>query len=118
MFISMILFLFVFFLMIRRPPRSTRTDTLFPYRRSSDLIASRIREHRASVVLNLESLELEAQMRCAATFLYAPLDAPRDHWYPALVAVAVGQLFAPAAAGDVSDSSEVHTYELKSLLRI
>src|SRR3546814_3879316 len=27
----MILFLIVFFLMIRRPPRSTRTDTLFPY---------------------------------------------------------------------------------------
>src|SRR3546814_7405963 len=24
-------FLFLFFLMIRRPPRSTRTDTLFPY---------------------------------------------------------------------------------------
>src|SRR3546814_14897741 len=31
----------VFFLMIRRPPRSTRTDTLFPYTtlfRSSDLL--------------------------------------------------------------------------------
>src|SRR3546814_12839234 len=27
----------LFFLMIRRPPRSTRTDTLFPTRRSSDL---------------------------------------------------------------------------------
>src|SRR3546814_6835257 len=27
------------FLMIRRPPRSTRTDTLFPTRRSSDLNA-------------------------------------------------------------------------------
>src|SRR3546814_2069818 len=27
----MLLFLFFFFLMIRRPPRSTRTDTLFPY---------------------------------------------------------------------------------------
>src|SRR3546814_4030678 len=26
-----IIFLFLFFLMIRRPPRSTRTDTLFPY---------------------------------------------------------------------------------------
>src|SRR3546814_10895277 len=26
-----LLFLFLFFLMIRRPPRSTRTDTLFPY---------------------------------------------------------------------------------------
>src|SRR3546814_14481927 len=24
-------FIFFFFLMIRRPPRSTRTDTLFPY---------------------------------------------------------------------------------------
>src|SRR3546814_15964161 len=27
-----------FFLMIRRPPRSTRTDTSFPTRRSSDLL--------------------------------------------------------------------------------
>src|SRR3546814_17820753 len=27
----MIVYLEVFFLMIRRPPRSTRTDTLFPY---------------------------------------------------------------------------------------
>src|SRR3546814_7791965 len=27
----MIIFTFFFFLMIRRPPRSTRTDTLFPY---------------------------------------------------------------------------------------
>src|SRR3546814_15652628 len=26
-----LLYSFVFFLMIRRPPRSTRTDTLFPY---------------------------------------------------------------------------------------
>src|SRR3546814_14862114 len=25
------IFIFFFFLMIRRPPRSTRTDTLFPY---------------------------------------------------------------------------------------
>src|SRR3546814_12691877 len=29
--VCMIYFSFVFFLMIRRPPRSTRTDTLFPY---------------------------------------------------------------------------------------
>src|SRR3546814_20980083 len=26
-----VIVLFIFFLMIRRPPRSTRTDTLFPY---------------------------------------------------------------------------------------
>src|SRR3546814_3299875 len=68
-------------------------------------IASRIREHRASVVLNLESLELEAQMRCAATFLSALFDAPRDHWYPALVVVDEAQRFAPVAAGAVSDEA-------------
>src|SRR3546814_18795241 len=28
---SLFCFLFFFFLLIRRPPRSTRTDTLFPY---------------------------------------------------------------------------------------
>src|SRR3546814_11710810 len=27
----LLIFLYIFFLMIRRPPRSTRTDTLFPY---------------------------------------------------------------------------------------
>src|SRR3546814_11279505 len=29
--ITFLYFLFFFFVMIRRPPRSTRTDTLFPY---------------------------------------------------------------------------------------
>src|SRR3546814_20366657 len=31
MLIKLLFSLLVFFLMIRRPPRSTRTDTLFPY---------------------------------------------------------------------------------------
>lgn len=68
-------------------------------------IAARIREHRASVVLNLEALELESQMRCAAAFLNALFDSPRDHWYPALVVVDEAQMFAPAAAGEVSDEA-------------
>src|SRR3546814_5943116 len=34
---SHVLLIIFFFLSIRRPPRSTRTDTLFPTRRSSDL---------------------------------------------------------------------------------
>src|SRR3546814_18437345 len=38
---------FSFFLMIRRPPRSTRTDTLFPY---TTLFRSRIVEHRQILV--------------------------------------------------------------------
>src|SRR3546814_1515466 len=41
----MIFILYFFFLMIRRPPRSTRTDTLFPYTtlfRSPDHIAAAV----------------------------------------------------------------------------
>ncbi|GGB51388.1 ATP-binding protein [Blastomonas aquatica] len=66
-------------------------------------IGARIREHRASVILNLEQLELEAQMTCAAAFLNAMFDAPREHWYPALVVVDEAQMFAPSVAGDVPD---------------
>ncbi|WP_225206164.1 helicase HerA domain-containing protein [Novosphingobium huizhouense] len=66
-------------------------------------LAARIRKHRASVVLTLDGLELEAQMRCAAVFLNTLFDAPRDEWYPALVVVDEAQMFAPAAAGDVTD---------------
>src|SRR3546814_10668326 len=36
-FLVFMFFFMIFFLMIRRPPRSTRTDTPFPTRRSSDL---------------------------------------------------------------------------------
>ena len=66
-------------------------------------LAGRIREHRASVVLSLEGLEAEGQMRCAAAFLSALFEAPRDHWYPALVVVDEAQLFAPAGGGEVAE---------------
>ncbi|MEY4472446.1 MAG: hypothetical protein RL671_750 [Pseudomonadota bacterium] len=68
-------------------------------------LAARIREHRASVVLALDGLEVEAQMRCAALFLSALFDAPREQWYPALVVVDEAQVFAPAIAGEVSDEA-------------
>lgn len=68
-------------------------------------LASRIRKHRASVVLALDGLEIESQMRCAARFLSALFDAPREEWFPALVVVDEAQMFAPAAAGDVSDEA-------------
>ena len=68
-------------------------------------IGARIRAHRASVVLNLEGLEMEGQMRCVAAFLSALFDAPRELWYPALVVVDEAQVFAPAAAGEVSDDA-------------
>ncbi|MFL6761829.1 MAG: helicase HerA domain-containing protein [Sphingomicrobium sp.] len=68
-------------------------------------LAARVRQHRASVVLALDGLEVEAQMRCAAQFLGALFDAPREQWYPALVVVDEAQVFAPAAAGEVSDET-------------
>lgn len=68
-------------------------------------LAGRVRRHRASVVLALEELEVEQQIRCAAIFLSALFDAPREHWYPALVVVDEAQMFAPAAAGEMSDDT-------------
>ena len=71
-------------------------------------IADRIRRHRASVVLNLEGLDAEDQMRAAAAFLNGLFDADRAHWYPMLIAVDEAQLFAPAVAGEVSEIGRAH----------
>ena len=79
-------------------------------------LAARIREHRASVVLSLEGLEAEGQMRCAAAFLSALFDAPRDHWYPALVIVDEAQLFAPAGGGEVAE--EVRRASLSAMTNL
>jgi DNA helicase HerA-like ATPase len=79
-------------------------------------LAARIRQHRASVVLALDGLELEAQMRCAALFLATLFDAPREQWYPALVVVDEAQMFAPAAAGDVTD--EVRRLSLAAMTNL
>ncbi|MFH1553552.1 MAG: ATP-binding protein [Pseudomonadota bacterium] len=68
-------------------------------------IAARVRQHRVSVVLNLEGLDSDQQMRAAAAFLGGLFDADRDVWYPMLVVVDEAQVFAPAAAGEVSDEA-------------
>ncbi|MGB3166352.1 MAG: DUF87 domain-containing protein [Alteraurantiacibacter sp.] len=73
--------------------------------REIEALARRIRQHRASVVLALDELEVEAQIRCAAAFLTALFDAPREHWYPALVVVDEAQMFAPAAAGEMAEDT-------------
>lgn len=70
-----------------------------------EALARRIRAHRASVVLALEGLEVEQQIRCAAQFLTALFDAPREHWYPALVVVDEAQMFAPAIAGEIAEDT-------------
>ncbi|WP_066557906.1 ATP-binding protein [Croceicoccus bisphenolivorans] len=70
-----------------------------------EALAARVREHRASVVLALEGLEVEQQIKAAATFLNALFDAPREHWYPALVVVDEAQMFAPSAAGEMAEDT-------------
>jgi len=70
-----------------------------------EALARRIREHRASVVLDLDGLEVEQQIRCSAQFLTALFDAPREHWYPALVVVDEAQMFAPAVAGEIAEDT-------------
>jgi len=69
------------------------------------LAAERVRKHRVSVVLDLEGLDTEGQMRRAAAFLGGLFDVERDHWTPMLVAVDEAQIFAPMAAGEVADEA-------------
>jgi len=70
-----------------------------------EALARRCREHRASVVLGLDGLEVEQQIRCAAQFLNALFDAPREHWFPALVVVDEAQMFAPSVAGEIAEDT-------------
>jgi len=80
-------------------------------------LAARVRKHRASVVLALDGLEIEAQMRCAAQFLSALFDAPREEWFPALVVADEAQMFAPAAAREVSDAGRrLHLAAMTNLM--
>src|SRR3546814_5331915 len=74
--------------MIRRPPRSTRTDTLFPTRRSSDL------EMIESGVINLDGPGSKVAL------VYGQMNEP------------------PGARMRVGLRSEEHTSELQSLMRI
>jgi hypothetical protein len=67
--------------------------------------ADGVRRHRVSVVLNLENLEVDNQLRHAAAFLDGLFGVERDAWSPMLVVVDEAQLFAPAMGGDVSDEA-------------
>ena len=75
------------------------------------LIASRTRQSRVSVVVNLEHLDTERQMRHAGAFLAGLFDADRQFWTPALVVVDEAQLFAPAVAGEVADDARKASLE-------
>src|SRR3546814_3616997 len=79
---------FIFFLMIRRPPRSTRTDTLFPY---TTLFRSR------------PPPPIHRRSRSACGHRRQPMARPRS---------------AGRSRCRCGDRSEEHTSELQSLMRI
>ncbi|WP_188408623.1 ATP-binding protein [Agaricicola taiwanensis] len=68
-------------------------------------IALRVRQHRVSVVLNLEELDQDEQLRATAAFLGGLFDVDRSLWYPMLVVVDEAQLFAPVMAGEASEEA-------------
>src|SRR3546814_19434507 len=78
---------FVFFLSIRRPPRSTRTDTLFPY----------------TTLFRSASLTFKS--------------APENHGYKFQRIDLKGKPVIDADVDNVTDRSEEHTSELQSLMR-
>src|SRR3546814_10720039 len=86
-----------FFLMIRRPPRSTRTDTLFPYTtlfRSTELTA-----HTRDLMSRIE-IDLGTKLDWVAVNHY-------NTGHPHVHVIVRGK-----------DRSEEHTSELQSLMRI
>src|SRR3546814_1386346 len=103
-FSPLIIFLTVFFfLMIRRPPRSTRTDTLFPY---TTLFRSLDGLPEAAGILDVHGLEA-----------LSPLDAVGIEQEVDLVDLAAEADH--QHAGEVRMTrSEEHTSELQSLMRI
>src|SRR3546814_2672785 len=92
--------MFFFFLMIRRPPRSTRTDTLFPY-------TTLFRSHssRPHIAARLKQPTRAVWAEIAWGLLPAP----------PLFGLAPGGVY---HAVPVAGRSEEHTSELQSLMRI
>src|SRR3546814_1015927 len=87
---------FVFFLMIRRPPRSTRTDTLFPY-------TTLFRSHQIGAVTGLAWTEVGGELLTIE----------------AVTVPGKGAIRTTGKLGEVmNERSEEHTSELQSLMRI
>src|SRR3546814_8152931 len=103
--------------MIRRPPRSTRTDTLFPY---PTLFRSRVRKGQVLARLDPALLKAdEAQLRAS----YDQAEANRQRALSLQASGGVSdqdvlQYVTQARTAAAALRSEEHTSELQSLMRI
>src|SRR3546814_6577709 len=128
---SVYLGMWFFFVMIRRPPRSTRTDTLFPYTTLFRSLADRVhRSHRPTgnshdLTTSPRGHDPRTHSGRAGQTGGPPLPTIRTHSeitridHPETRPVdqgsgRVGQL----TAEHCSERSEEHTSELQSLMRI
>src|SRR3546814_10741703 len=89
--------------MIRRPPRSTRTDTLFPY-------TTLFRSHRQGLAFLVLAGAVDDLVDVLERFLVRRQDDPE--------ALQVGHLTLVDLAVEQRQRSEEHTSELQSLMRI
>src|SRR3546814_8969385 len=119
MFFLSFFFCFFFFLMIRPPPRSTRTGTLFPY---TTLFRSAIGEFfrdtgRPALIVYDDLSKQAVAYREVSLLLRRP---PGREAYPGDVFYLHSRLLERAAKINASDEirSEEHTSELQSLMRI
>src|SRR3546814_5252250 len=107
--------------MIRRPPRSTRTDTLFPY---TTLFRSGLRRAGSNPCRSPRRLypvrQTSHDVRAFLPGGLAKRAASVRHWTPAQppAPTAMASLGCPTAAAGDCRRSEEHTSELQSLMRI
>src|SRR3546814_7682485 len=97
--------------MIRRPPRSTRTDTLFPY---TTLFRSRFSDQRVvRSAIHIGMLPIRNEKKMTTGSLVSASQPGQ------MVTVTTCQFaIAKMTSTAVSDRSEEHTSELQSLMRI
>src|SRR3546814_3623119 len=96
-----------FFLMIRRPPRSTRTDTLFPY---TTLFRSESLPEAAAIPVDAVVDGSEVTQTVAAA-------GDENSTIDLNLAIDLGG-DSTVGVGDADQRSEEHTSELQSLMRI
>src|SRR3546814_5535122 len=99
--------------MIRRPPRSTRTDTLFPYTTLFRSQAGAVSGRCLASVAHTAGHHAHAGPVCSARTRYRPHARNAGGHYPA-----TGPDLATDRATAVAGRSEEHTSELQSLMRI
>src|SRR3546814_2457719 len=93
--------------MVRRPPRSTRTDTLFPY-------PALVRSLVSRSILNNDLVGPNDFHACVSMPEHAASDVSRDF----IDTVERAGDWSPEYVPWTADRSEEHTSELQSLMRI